>query len=151
MIIGCRQQTQEKIGIPQASVFALLILTQLEEYLSIVRIILNHLNAWCISSSTCCQIFQNLATRKTCNEVNSFSTGAYDSDRLTINTATDLQVPLMKTCNGQRAFSYCGAGVWNHSDSDVKQASSFVKQAHYNRKQSKAGGEGEVVVFSTKR
>ena len=41
------------------------------------------------------------------------------------NTATDLQVPLMKTCNGQRAFSYRGAGVWNHLDSKVKQASSF--------------------------
>ena len=41
------------------------------------------------------------------------------------NTATDLQVPLMKTCNGQRAFSYRGAGVWNHLDLEVKQASSF--------------------------
>ena len=30
------------------------------------------------------------------------------------NTATDLQVPLMKTCNGQQAFSYRGARVWNH-------------------------------------
>ena len=33
------------------------------------------------------------------------------------NTATDLHVPLMKMCNGQRAFSYRGAGVWNHLDS----------------------------------
>ena len=41
------------------------------------------------------------------------------------NTATDLHVPLMKMCNGQRAFSYRGAGVWNHLDSEVKQASSF--------------------------
>ena len=41
------------------------------------------------------------------------------------NTATDLQVPLMKTCNSQRAFSYRGAGVWNHLDLEVKQASSF--------------------------
>ena len=41
------------------------------------------------------------------------------------NTATDLQVPLMKTCNGQRAFSYRGARVWNHSDLEVKKASSF--------------------------
>ena len=41
------------------------------------------------------------------------------------NTATDLQVPLMKTCNGQRAFSYCGARVWNHLDLEVKQASPF--------------------------
>ena len=41
------------------------------------------------------------------------------------NTATDLQVPLMKTCNGQQAFSYRGAGVWSHLDSEVMQASSF--------------------------
>ena len=41
------------------------------------------------------------------------------------NTATDLQVPLMKTCNGQRDFSYRGARVWNHLDLEVKQASSF--------------------------
>ena len=41
------------------------------------------------------------------------------------NTATDLQVPLMKTCNGQRAFSYRGARVWNHLNLEVKQASSF--------------------------
>ena len=31
----------------------------------------------------------------------------------------------MKTCNGQRAFSYRGTGVWNHLDLEVKQASSF--------------------------
>ena len=41
------------------------------------------------------------------------------------NTATDLQVPLMKTCNGQRAFLYRGAGVWNRLGSEVKQASSL--------------------------
>ena len=41
------------------------------------------------------------------------------------NTATDLQVPQMKTCNSQRAFSYHSAGVWNHLDLEVKQASSF--------------------------
>ena len=40
------------------------------------------------------------------------------------NTATDLQIPLMKTCNGQRAFSFCGARVWNHLDWEDKQASS---------------------------
>ena len=41
------------------------------------------------------------------------------------NMATDLQVALLKTSNGQRAFSYRGAGVWNHLDLEVKQASSF--------------------------
>ena len=39
------------------------------------------------------------------------------------NMAIDLQIPLMKACNGQRAFSYRGAGVW--LDLEVKQASSF--------------------------
>ena len=41
------------------------------------------------------------------------------------NTATDLHVPLMKTCNSQRAFSYRGARVWNHLNLEVKQASYF--------------------------
>ena len=41
------------------------------------------------------------------------------------NTTTDLQVPQMKTCNGQRTFSYRGARVWNHLDLEVKQAFSF--------------------------
>ena len=41
------------------------------------------------------------------------------------NLATDLQVPLMKTFDGQRAFSFHGARVWNHLDSEVKQAPSF--------------------------
>ena len=41
------------------------------------------------------------------------------------NTATDLQVPLIKACNGQRAFSYRGARVWNHLDLEVEQASFF--------------------------
>ena len=41
------------------------------------------------------------------------------------NTATDLEIPLMKTCSGQRTFSYRGARVWNHLDLAVKQTSSF--------------------------
>ena len=41
------------------------------------------------------------------------------------NKATNLQVPLMKTCNGQQAFSYRGAGVGKHLGLEVKQASSF--------------------------
>ena len=32
------------------------------------------------------------------------------------NTATDIKVPLMKTCNVQRAFLYRSARVWNHLD-----------------------------------
>ena len=35
------------------------------------------------------------------------------------NTTTDLQVPLIKTCNVQQAFSYRGVGVWNRLDSEV--------------------------------
>ena len=41
------------------------------------------------------------------------------------NTATDLQIPLVKTCSGQRTFSYRGARVLNHLDLAVKQTSSF--------------------------
>ena len=41
------------------------------------------------------------------------------------NTATDLQIPLVKTSSGQRTFSYRGARVWNHLDLAVKQTSSF--------------------------
>ena len=41
------------------------------------------------------------------------------------NTATDLQIPLVKTCSGQRTFSHCGARVWNHLDLAVKETSSF--------------------------
>ena len=41
------------------------------------------------------------------------------------NTATGLRVPLIKKCNGLRAFSFRGARVWNYLDSEVKQASSF--------------------------
>ena len=41
------------------------------------------------------------------------------------NTATDLQIPLVQTCSGQRTFSYRGARVWNHLDLAVKQTSSF--------------------------
>ena len=41
------------------------------------------------------------------------------------NMATDLQITLVKTCSGQRAFSYRGARVWNHLDLEVKQTSSF--------------------------
>ena len=41
------------------------------------------------------------------------------------NTATDLQIPPVKTCSGQRIFSYRGTRVWNHLDLEVKQTSSF--------------------------
>ena len=40
------------------------------------------------------------------------------------NTATDLQIPLVKTCSGQRTVSYRGARVFNHLDLAVKQTSS---------------------------
>ena len=41
------------------------------------------------------------------------------------NTATDLQIPLVKTCSGQRTLSYRGARVCNHLDLEVKQTSSL--------------------------
>ena len=42
-----------------------------------------------------------------------------------VNTANDLQVPITNKCNGQRAFSFRRASVWNQLDSQVMQTSSF--------------------------
>ena len=41
------------------------------------------------------------------------------------NNVTVVQVPLMKTYNDWRAFSYGSAGVWDLLDYEVKRASSF--------------------------
>ena len=38
------------------------------------------------------------------------------------NSETDLRIPLLKTSNGQKSFSYCGVHVWNCLDPEVKQA-----------------------------
>ena len=41
------------------------------------------------------------------------------------NTETDLRLPLMKTANGQKSFSYRGAKLWNSLSAESKQATSL--------------------------
>ena len=36
------------------------------------------------------------------------------------NSEYDLHIPLFKTRNGQKSFSYCGVNVWNSLESEVK-------------------------------
>ena len=38
------------------------------------------------------------------------------------NTKTDLKLPLLKTLNGQKRFSYRGARLWNKVSANVKRA-----------------------------
>ena len=41
------------------------------------------------------------------------------------NTGTDLRLPMKKSTNGQKCFSYRGAKLWNSLSSESKQASSL--------------------------
>ena len=41
-------------------------------------------------------------------------------------TSTDLRIPLCKTSNGQRSFSYRGATVWNQLSLEIKTAPSLA-------------------------
>ena len=41
------------------------------------------------------------------------------------NTSTDLRIPLCKTSNGQRSFSYRGVTVWNQLSLEIKTAPSL--------------------------
>ena len=41
------------------------------------------------------------------------------------NADTDLLVPFMKTSNGQKAFSFSGAKIWNELSHEAKQAPSL--------------------------
>ena len=38
------------------------------------------------------------------------------------NTKTDFKVPLLKTSNGQKCFSYRGVRLWNNLSANVKRA-----------------------------
>ena len=38
------------------------------------------------------------------------------------NTKTDLKLPLLKTSNGQKCFSYRGARLWNNLSANVERA-----------------------------
>ena len=42
------------------------------------------------------------------------------------NTSTDLRIPLCKTSNGQRSFSYRGVTVWNKLSLEIKTAPSLA-------------------------
>ena len=41
------------------------------------------------------------------------------------STETDLRLPLLKTVNGQKAFSYRGAKLWNSLEKEAKLAPSL--------------------------
>ena len=47
-------------------------------------------------------------------------------NRVLRNTETDLRIPLCKTSNGQRSFSYRGVTVWNQLSSEIKTAQSLA-------------------------
>ena len=78
-----------------------------------------------IKVETACMVYKSINDLAPDHLSEMFTKNSAYSRKNLRNTATDLQVPLMKTCNGQRAFSYRGARVWNHLDLEVKQASSF--------------------------
>ena len=42
------------------------------------------------------------------------------------NTSTDLRIPLCKTSNGQRSFSYRGVTVWNQLSLKIKTSLSLA-------------------------
>ena len=48
-----------------------------------------------------------------------------DSERSLHSKETDLRLPLLKTANGQKAFSYRGAKLWNSLPREAKLAPSL--------------------------
>ena len=48
-----------------------------------------------------------------------------DRERTLRSTETDLRLPLLKTANGQKAFSYRGAKLWNSLQREAKLAPSL--------------------------
>ena len=52
------------------------------------------------------------------------------------NTNTDLKLPRLKTCSGQRCFAYRGAQLWNNLSAEVKKAPTLsrFKSAYKNSK-----------------
>ena len=56
-----------------------------------------------------------------------------NSSRRTVklrNSETDLRIPLYKTSNGQKSFSYRGVHLWNSLEPEVKQAPSLYAFKH---------------------
>ena len=56
---------------------------------------------------------------------NLFTKYSDDRDRSLRSTETDLRLPLLKTANGQKAFSYRGAKLWNSLEREAKLAPSL--------------------------
>ena len=48
-----------------------------------------------------------------------------DRERSLRSSETDLRLPLLKTVNGQKAFSFCGAKLWNSLEREAKLAPSL--------------------------
>ena len=63
-----------------------------------------------IKVETACMVYKSINDLALDYLSEIFTKNSACSKRNLRNTATDLQVPLMKTCSGQRAFSYRGAG-----------------------------------------
>ena len=61
---------------------------------------------------------------------NIFSRNATRDTAYLRNNETELQVPLFKTVDGQNAFAYRGAHLWDSLDSEVKQAPSVLIYKH---------------------
>ena len=78
-----------------------------------------------IKVETACMVYKSINDLAPDHLSEIFTKNSACSRKNLRNTAADIQVPLMKTCNGQRAFSYRGARIWNHLDLEVQQASSF--------------------------
>ena len=55
-----------------------------------------------------------------------FSKCSEGSDRILRSTETNLQIPLLRTSTGQKAFSYRGAKLWNELNRETKLASSLA-------------------------
>ena len=53
-----------------------------------------------------------------------FSKCSEGSDRILRSTETNLQIPLLRTSTGQKAFLYRGAQLWNALNKETKLASS---------------------------
>ena len=56
---------------------------------------------------------------------NLFTKNSECSSRSLRNTETDLRLPMKKTANGQKCFSFRGAKLWNGLSAESKQASSL--------------------------
>ena len=56
---------------------------------------------------------------------NLFTKYSDDRERSLRSTEIDLRLPLLKTANGQKAFSYRGANLWNSLEREAKLAPSL--------------------------